>query len=102
VFPAKANRGSSGDRHREGLVIVLLLLANDGVVLVDDFERDLLTRGYHLGGKDVGPDLLLDGARHQGLLVEDGIVLAVGGLVEHGDGVPVSHCESCGWKNKRL
>ena len=87
VSLAELDLAAAFDSDAERVVAVCLLLANDGIMLVGDGEGDLLVGGNRLGGKDVGPDLLLDPGRHLRDLIKYGIGLLDGGIVPDGDGV---------------
>jgi hypothetical protein len=56
----EGNGLSAGDSNGDAAASVGLLLADNGVVLVDQIEADLLFVGGLVDGEDVGPDLLLD------------------------------------------
>lgn len=89
----EVNGLSAGDSDGDAAARVALLLADNGVVLVDKLEEDLLFVGGLVDGEDVGPDLLLDLTGHNRDLVEEGILLEAARSVLDGDGVGVRHFE---------
>lgn len=56
----EGNGLSAGDGNGDGAARVALLLADNGVVLVDQLEADLLIVSGLVNGEAVGLDLLLD------------------------------------------